>query len=376
MEGTPSSRRIRIAYLSFNLVEHPVAFQLVELLERHDRGRFEVFGIATAHDDGSDIRKRIVKACDQFLDASGATDRAVAEYLARNEVDILVELNGHTDGACFGILARRPCPIQVSWLGYAGTTGSAFVDYLIADRFVVPEDHERFFSEKLVRLVDTFFVSDTTRRSAKAARRAELGLPETGFVFCCFNASWKITRPVFRIWMRLLANIPTSLLWLKDCPPKVKENLLREAQSFGIARARIIFAPGVEREAHLARLAAADLFLDTLPYNAHASACDALWAGLPVLTCNGTSFAGRVGSSLLQAVGLPELIAPDLQEYEARALDLAGDAAQLVDLRRRLAIAIRESPLFDTDRFRKNIESAFEMMVLEQRTSPLQAARS
>jgi len=268
---------------------------------------------------------------------------------------------GHTQGDSFDVLSHRPAPVQASWLGYAGTTAAPFVDYLIADRIVAPDAGG--FSEKLAWLPNCFFPSDTVRNLGKLPSRAQAGLPQDAFVFCCFNNTWKITEPVFAAWMRLLAQIPQSVLWLKQAGEKTKENLVRSARDRGIDPDRLVFATPAPLDVHLVRHQLADLFLDTLPYNAHATACDALWAGLPVLTQRGTAFAGRVAASLLTAAGLPELITETAQEYEALALALARDPARLKALREKLATNRATAPLFDTPRLARDLEAAYRAML-------------
>jgi predicted O-linked N-acetylglucosamine transferase (SPINDLY family) len=281
-------------------------------------------------------------------------------------VDIAVDLGGHTEGTCLPALALRSCPVQATWLGHPGTTGADFIDYLIADRIVAPLPQQKFYSEKIIHLPESFFPTDTLRPIGVAPSRAEAGLPDDSFVFCCFNNSWKITAPVFDIWMRLLRAVPGSRLWLKDYGERPAEVLRREAMTRGIACERLVFARNAPLEEHLARHALADLFLDTLPYGAHATAADALWAGLPVLTQLGEVFAGRVGASLLTAAGLPELITRTPEDYEATALALARDPGRLRDLREKLAANRATAPLFDTVRFTRGLEAAYETMLKEK----------
>lgn len=326
--------KIRLAYISSDVGHHPVATHIVQLIECHNRGRFEVTGVGTNPDDGSPQRKRLVAAFDQFIDAHGLTPRAIARLLRAQEVDILVDLNGHTKDDNFNTLSHRPAAVQAGWLGYAGTTAAPFVDYLIADGVVAPEAGA--FSEKLA-LLTCYFPNDSSRAIGQAPSRAEAGLPEGAFVFCCFNANWKITRPMFKLWMRLLEQLPGSVLWLKQPGEKAKANLLAAAKAARMDPSRLIFAKPAPLARHLARHRLADLFLDTLPYNAHATGCDALWAGLPLLTLRGTAFAGRVCTSLLTALDLPELIAKSSSAYELTALALARDPARLKELRARLA---------------------------------------
>jgi predicted O-linked N-acetylglucosamine transferase (SPINDLY family) len=292
------------------------------------------------------------------------SDQEVANLIRGMEVDIAVDLNGFTRGARSSIFAQRPAPVQVNYLGYAGTLGRNDWDYILADRFVIPEDARRDYAEQVAYLPETFMATDVGRKiSARTPSRQEAGLPDQGLVFCCFNNSFKITPNLFDVWMRLLREVEGSVLWLSAPNTSASTNLRREAESRGVAAERLIFAPRVPSSAdHLARQQLADLFLDTLYYNAHATASDALWAGLPVLTCSGTTFASRVAGSLLTAVGLPELITYSLEEYEARALTLARDPAQLAALRQKLAINRTTYPLFDTERFTRHIEAAYTTM--------------
>jgi predicted O-linked N-acetylglucosamine transferase (SPINDLY family) len=354
--------RIRLAYVSADFREHAVAFQLAPIIERHDRNRFQVIGISIGPADDSAIRQRLKKSFDRFHDFAALTNEGVAQRLKDMEIDIAIDLGGHTGLSRFQIFAHRFAPIQVEWLGYPGTTGADFMDYLIADRIVAPEEDQPFFSEKLVHLPHTYFPTDPDHAIAATPSRAEAGLPDAAFVFCCTNNSWKITRPVFTVWMRLLDQVPGSVLLLKAAPADVRANLEREAARHNIGAERLIWAGDVPLPEHLARYRAADLFLDTLPYNAHATAADALWAGLPVLTVMGEAFAGRVAASLLHAVGMPELVTNNLAEYEALALALARDPARLASLKEKLARNIGTTPLFDADRFTRDLEAAYLKM--------------
>ncbi len=351
--------RIRIAYISADFREHAVAFQLSPVIEHHDRTRFQVIGISTGLRDDSAIRARLIKGFDRFHDFAGLNSDEIARRLREMEIDIAIDLGGHTGLTRLQIFSHRFAPVQAAWLGYAGTTGAPFIDYLIGDAVVTPFEHQPFFSEKLVHLPGSFFPGDPQRPSGAAPSRAEAGLPENGFVFCCFNAAFKITAPVFDVWMRLLAQVPGSVLWLKRPAPDVRQNLEREARARGIDPARFVYAEDVALEVHLARHACADLFLDTLPYNAHATAADALGAGLPVLTCLGEAFAGRVAASLLHAVGMDELVTKNLADYEARALELARDPAQMKLLKDKLVQNLATAPLFDVGAFTRNLETAY-----------------
>lgn len=358
--------RIRLAYVSGDFRNHPVGLQIVEALERHDRTRFELIGISVGEDDGSDIRGRLIRSFDQFHDLGGRSDEEIAQTMRRLEVDIAVDLSGHTHGNCLGAFARRPAPIQVSWLGHPGTTGGDFMDYILADAIVAPPEHQPFYSEKILALADSYFPLDTSRRPGDCPSRAESRLPESGFVFCSFNRAWKITPVLFDLWLGLLRQVPDSVLWLRSSASGTGLNLPKRALELGIDPARLVFAENVALDVHLARHALADLFLDTQPYGAHATAADALWAGLPVLTQLGDTFAGRVGASLLTAAGLPELIARSAGEYEAMALDLARNAARLKAIRERLAVNRTCAPLFDMTRFARKLEAAYETMLREK----------
>jgi predicted O-linked N-acetylglucosamine transferase (SPINDLY family) len=353
--------KIRLGYLSGDFRDHPVARLIVELIERHDRGRFDVTGYSYGPEDGSPIRQRLVEAFDRFADVRPLSHIDAARLIHRDGIDVLIDLTGHTHGGRPQILAFRPAPVQVNFLGYPGTMGTDFIDYIIADPVCVPPGDEAFFSEKIVRLPDSYQPNDSKRQiSPHTPSREAAGLPDQGMVFCCFNNAFKITPAVFALWMRLLSQVPGSVLWLLDANAAAKDNLRREAAKAGIAPERLVFAPRLPLADHMARHRLADLFLDTLPYNAHTTASDALWTGLPVLTCRGETFAGRVAASLLTAVGMPELITASLAEYEALALTLANDPSRIAALKQKLAANRDTAPLFDTGRFARNIEAAYE----------------
>ena len=364
-------QRIRVAYLSGDFQEHATAQLTAGLFERHDRERFEILGISYGADDGSPMRRRLAAGFDRFIDVRRDGDQAVAAMLRNWEVDIAVDLKGHTTDARLGILAHRPAPVQATWLGFPGTSGAPFIDYVVADRVVLPEDERRFYTEQVVYLPDTYQVNDNTRHIGASPTRGGAGLPKQDFVFCCFNNTYKIAPQTFALWMRLLQFSPRSVLWLLDDNAAASDNLRREAAARGIDPVRLVFAPRVPHAEHLARHRLADLFLDTLPYNAHTTASDALWAGLPVLTCAGSTFAGRVAESLLRAVGLPELVTRNHEEYEALALKLAQAPALAAELRTKLERNRTSAPLFDTDRFRRHLESAYAgMQARAQRGEP------
>jgi protein O-GlcNAc transferase len=355
-----SGDRLRIAYLSADFHRHATAFLMAELFERHDRSAFEVFGVSFGPDDSSAMRARLVRGFDRFLDLRAESDAAIAAMLADLGVDIAIDLKGHTKDSRFGIFARRPAPLQVSYLGYPGTTGAPYIDYVIADPIVLPFDQQPFWTERIIHLPGCYQVNDGQRRiAAVAPSRAESGLPELGFVFCCFNNSYKMARPVFEIWMRLLRQVPGSVLWLYRDNGDAEGRLRNAAGALGVDPARLVFASPLPLEEHLARHRHADLFLDTLPYNAHTTASDALWAGLPLVTCQGGSFAGRVAASLLTALGLEDLVTETLADYEALALRLAREPGLLARFREKVRERAAISALFDADECRVQIETAY-----------------
>lgn len=367
----PAARgdKIRVAYLSGDFRAHPVGYLTAELFERHDRNRFEIIGLSFGPDDKSDLRSRIAQSFDRFHDVGTVSDRDAAALIRGMGVDIAVDLNGHTDNSRPGILRYRPAPIQVNYLGYAGTMGADFIDYIIADQVVLPFDQQPYYLEQIVHLPDCFLVNDTTKPiSPKIPSRAEAGLPDDGFVFCCFNNAYKISAGIFHVWLRLLGQIDGSVLWLSQLNSRACDNLRDAARAAGVEAGRIVFAPRKPAMAdHFARHRLADLFLDTPGYNAHTTASDALWAGLPVLTCTGSTFAGRVAASLLQSVGVPDLVTGTLDDYEARALKLAREGALLAEIRQRLERNRLTHPLFDTDRFARHIERAYATMCENER---------
>jgi protein O-GlcNAc transferase len=355
--------RLRIAYVSADLRQHPVAYLMAGIFERHDRERIETIAIALQPEDHSLIGQRIKTAADRFIDVTRHGDRRVADMLRDLEIDIAVDLMGLTRWSRPGIFQQRAAPVQVNYLGYAGTMGSPAFDYLVADEIVIPAEEEQWYTEQIVRLPHCYLPNDVRRPIARVPSRNSAGLPEAGFVFCAFTATQKINPPMFDVWMRLLAQIPGSVLWLRSMGPAAVGNLRREAESRGVSAERLIIAPHVgDMAAHLSRQSLADLYLDTSPYNAHSTACDALWAGVPVLTCAGTGFASRGAASALTAVGLPELITYCIEDYEARALDLARRPEFLSGLRMRLAANGRAAPLFDTERFCRQLEAAYFTM--------------
>jgi predicted O-linked N-acetylglucosamine transferase (SPINDLY family) len=356
--------KICLAYISADFSEHPVAYLIAGLLEQHDRKQFNIIAISLKPESQSPTGQRIKNAVDQFIDVSKLNDHETASLIRKLEIDIAIDLMGFTLHSRPGIFAYRPAPIQVNYLGFSATMGADYIDYIIADEYVIPLEQLSYYTEKVVYLPDCYMANDSKRAIAKyTPTRAEANLPNSGFVFCCFNNHYKITPDIFAVWMRLLNKIENSVLWLKEPNAVAVTNLRKAAASHGIATERLIFAPKVEKmEEHLARHRLADLFLDTLPYNAHTTTSDALWVGLPVLTCMGKSFASRVAGSLLNAIGLPELITGNLEEYEKLAFKLATHPEQLAEIRHKLAKNRDTSPLFNTDQFRCHIEAAYIKM--------------
>ncbi len=356
--------RIRLAYVCADFGVHPTAQLMAGLFERHDRARFETIAVATRPSDGSRLRSRLEKAFEHFVDGSSMDDDAIAALLRSREVDIAVDLNSNIAYARSGVFARRPVPIQVSYLVYPGTTGNKSIDYLFADRVVLPEVDRACYSEKIVYMPETYFVTDDAIPPPPAlGQRQDHGLPESGFVFCCFNNGFKVTVDAFDVWMRLLRAVEGSVLWLLESSRVFAANLRREAQARGVAASRLVFAPRVSPAAHLARHHHADLFLDTFYYNAHTTACDALWTGLPVVTRHGSAFPSRVGASLLQAAGMAELVTKSTEAYEALALELAAKPPALAEIKAKLAANRGRCPLFNTRRQTRQIEAAFAQMM-------------
>jgi predicted O-linked N-acetylglucosamine transferase (SPINDLY family) len=354
--------RIRIAYVSADFHDHATSHLIAELIESHDRNRFEVIGVSAGPDSNTFMRRRMKAAFDRFIDIRMMSDTAVAAKLREMEIDIAIDLKGFTKDARTGIFALRPVPLQVSYLGYPGTMGADWIDYILADRVTIPEEHIGHYSEKVVWLPDSYQPNDAKRIVPLTPPRSELGLPDKAFVFCCFNLGYKIGREAFDVWMRLLCAVEGSVLWLLAGSDSAQKNLMMAAEERGVPSTRLIFAPRVDVDSHLARHGAADLFLDTLPYNAHTTASDVLRMGLPMVTCLGDAFAGRVAASLLNAVGASDLVTRSWADYEALALRLATDAGALAAVRKRLS-QVKAQPLFDTDRYRRHIEAAYEAML-------------
>lgn len=350
----------RIAYVSADFREHAVTFLIAGLIEAHSKKNFDVLGISLQPEEASETGQRIKRAFKQFIDVSAMTDQQAAQLIRDLEADIVVDLSGFTEQSRTGILAQRPAPIQVNYLGFPGTMGAPYIDYIIADRTVVPVQQQQFYSEKIVYLPDSFQANDRKRLvPAPPPPRAQLQLPDDAFVFCCFNNNYKFTPDVFDSWMRILKQVGHSVLWLVAESETVEKNLRKEAAARGIDAARLIYAPRVSYADHLVRLSAANLFLDTVPFNAGATASDALWAGLPVLTHAGETFASRMAASLLNAIGLPELVTETPEAYEAAAVDFATNPEKAAAIKERLRRNRVSEALFDTERFTRNIEAAY-----------------
>ncbi|MBA2124970.1 hypothetical protein DLM45_01850 [Hyphomicrobium methylovorum] len=356
-------RPLRIGWLSSDFFEHATAMLLVEVLESLDRTRFENIAYCYSNEDGSALRRRTLAAFDKHVPIHGLTDRSAARAIHGDGVDILIDLKGYTRDARTEILAYRPAPLQVNYLGYPATMGADFIDYILADETVAPMAHQDGYSERIVHLPNCYQPNDRRREIAETPMtRADFGLPDGAFVFCSFNNSYKLNPTMFDIWMTLLKSVPGSVLWLLVPTDSCHENLRREASRRGVDPSRLVFAKRLPTAEHLARHRLADLFLDVVPCNAHTTTSDALWAGLPVLTITGETFSGRVAGSLLRVMGLPELVTANLKDYSAMALALAQNPEMLTGIRERLSAARETAPLYDTARYTRNLESAFETM--------------
>jgi protein O-GlcNAc transferase len=352
-------KKLTIGYLSGDFRNHPVAHLVRGLFQRHDRSRFRVIGYSYGPDDGSAYRQHIASSCDLFVDLRSAGTAAGARRIYEDGVDILIEITGYVAGHRLDIPALRPAPLQVSWLGFPGSSGASFFDYAVVDQIVLPPSEVSTFSERPIWMPHAYQINDSEQPiSTRTFRRADFHLPENAFVFCCFNNTYKIEPAMFDLWMRLLKAVPGSVLWLLRSNPQAEENLKREAVARGVAAERLLFDGKLPKDQHLARLALADLALDTFIYNGHTTSSDALWAGVPVVGFSGTHFANRVSASLLTNLGLAELIATSLERYEALVLELVRDPVRLRSIRRILAERRMCWPLFDTARFVRNLEAA------------------
>jgi predicted O-linked N-acetylglucosamine transferase (SPINDLY family) len=355
----PAGPRLRVGYLSSDFHAHATAYLLAEVLELHDRSRFEIYAYSYGPDDASPMRARLTAACEHFVDIRWEPDDVAARRIRGDAIDILVDLKGYTMGARTTLPARRLAPVQVQWLGYPGTMGADFIDHVIADPFVIPPGQEGVYSENVLRLPHCYQPNDRQRPVGMPLSRAEYGLPPEGFVFCCFTQGYKVAPEVFTCWMRLLAAVPGSVLWMLEDNRWAVRNLKAHARERGIAPERLLFAPRLPLAEHLARYRAADLSLDTFPYTAHTTASDALWAGCPLVALCGETFAARVSGSILAACGLPELITHTLEDYESLALRLARDSAYMEEVRAKLAEARASAPLFDAEGFTRALERLY-----------------
>ncbi|SNX27941.1 Predicted O-linked N-acetylglucosamine transferase, SPINDLY family [Polynucleobacter meluiroseus] len=358
-------KKIRIGYFSADLWSHPVALLTAELFELHDRSQFEIYAFSLRNGPAGDLlRPRLEKAFDQFLRVENKTDQEVVALARELEIDIAIDLGGHTEFSPIDIFSYRVAPIQVSWLGYPGTTGTEYMDYILADKTLIPESSRQFFAEKIAYLPDSYMVDDSKRTASLTIfSKRELGLPEDKFIYCCFNNSYKFNQKILESWARILLKAKDSVLWISENNPFFKDNIVKEFAKLDILSTRIIFAQRVDSMAdHLARYALADLFLDTLPFNAHSTALDALKAGVPLITCIGEAFPGRVAASLLNAIDLTELIANDMGQYEAMAIDFALNSEKLRAIKEKLSRNRSSSALFNTQLFTKNIEAAYSEM--------------
>jgi protein O-GlcNAc transferase len=367
--------KIRIGYLCGEFREQATSFLTAGLYENHDKGKFEIIAFDSGWSDHSQLRARLEKAFSKFVDISRLSDEGGAKAIVAEEIDILVNLNGYFGENRMGVFARRPAPVQVNYLGFPATLGAPYMDYILADRIVIPENERQFYTEQVVTLPNSYQANDSKRAIAEIIpSRAEHGLPEKSLVFCSFNQTYKLTPSVFASWMWILDQVPGSVLWLLEGNSQFPENIRREAQAAGVAPERIIFAPLIPTRDHLARLGLADLFLDTMPYNAHTTASDALWAGLPLITVVGTTFPGRVAASLLAAIGLNELVTEDMPAYERLAVKLATDPGLLQFVRKKLQSNRSTMPLFDTGLFCASLEAAYtKMWEISQSGLPAQA---
>jgi len=356
--------RIRIGYLSGDLHHHAVGLLTPELLELHDRSRFEVYGFCWTAESGSAQRQRLIKAVDHHVRLAGVDDLTAARLIAQAGIDVLVDLQGITNGARPAILGHRPAPVQVSYLGLPGTSALPGVDWLLADRVVMPEELLPYCTEKPIYLPNCYQVSDRQREVAPRPERATYGLPEDAFVYCSFNNNFKFTEEMFDAWMRIVLKVPRSVLWLLADNDMARHNMLRRAATHGVAAERLIFAPRVSPPEYLARFQLADLVLDTFPYNAGTTASDALWMGTPIVTRAGRTYISRMAASLLTAVGLPDLVTDSLASYEKLAVDIGRQPKRVASYKRYLAEHGRASPLFDLPQMVRDIEVEFERLAL------------
>jgi len=358
-----AKKKIRIAYYSADFRNHPMSYLLANLYELHDKNKFEIIGISFGPDKDDKMRRRVSEAFDEFYDVRLKTDDEIVKFSRELKIDIAIDLMCFTKYNKFGIFVKRCAPIQVNYLGFPGTSGANYLDYIIADKIIIPKESQKYYSEKIVYLPDTYQANDSTKKiSDKIFTREELGLPKNGFIFCCFNNNYKITPQVFDVWMRLLERVENSALWILSENINISNNLKKEATLRGIDFNRIVFTKRIKMNEHLARQKVADLFIDTFPYTGHTTVSDALWAELPVLTRIGKSFASRVSASLLNAIGLSALVTNSEKEYEDLAIELATNSAKLKELKNKLKNNRNTKLLFNTQVFARNIEKAYSLM--------------
>lgn len=372
-DSSAPAQRIRIGYLSSDFHDHATAFLMIELFEQHDHQQFELFAYSYGASDGGAMRSRLEATFEHFVDVEALDISATAERIHADGIDILIDLKGFTRGTRTEVLAHRPAPVQVNYLGYPGTLGNGLCDYIITDHFLTPPGAAADYSESFAYLPDSYQPHGRALQVTAAPSRQAAGLPEQGFVFCCFNQSSKITPEIFEVWCRLLAHNPHSVLWLL-ADPMAEGNLRNLAMQHGVLPSRLVFAAHTSQDEHLARLQLADLLLDTLPYNAHTTASDALWAGVPLVTCSGDTFASRVAGSLLHAVGLPELITEDLEGYFQLALALSHDPARHQRLVSQLRSTRQSSALFDIQRYTRHLEALYRQMWARHQAGELPAS--
>ena len=359
--------RLRVGYFSADFRNHPVAHLITGLFEAHDRSAFECFAFSSGPDTGDAMRLRVENSFEHFIDVKSESDAQIVARARELEIDIAVDLSGLTTGCRPGIFAARAAPIQINYLGHPGTMGASYMDYILADSTIIKPGTEQFYTEKIIYLPNSYQPNDRARPvSTNTVSREALGLPKEAFVFCCFNNNYKITPETFERWMEILRAVPQSVLWLLEASQETAANLRHEAEQRGIASERVVFAPKAPLDQHLARQQCADLFLDSAPYNAHTTASDALWVGLPVLTCMEDAFASRVAASLLKAVGLPELVTEDRTTFVAKAIELASEPTQLAEFRQRLDINRLSAPLFDIQRLARSVEKAYQQVYAKQ----------
>ena len=357
------NKKIRVGYYSPDFYNHAMSYLLSGLFESHDKSKFELFGFSFGPEKNDEMSRRIPKAFDKFIKIHSKSDSEVALLSNELKIDIAIDLSCFTAGNRIGIFSERCAPIQINYLGYPGTSGTDFIEYIIADKILIPKENQKYYSEKIIYVPDTYQVRDSSQKiSKKEFTRNELGLPKKGIVLCCFNQSYKITPKVFKIWIRLLKNIKGSVLWLLEDNPTATKNLKNEAELRGVKSERIIFAKRLPQPDHLARHKVAGLFIDTFPYTAHTTCSDALWSGLPVITRMGESFVSRVSASLLTAIGLSELITKTEKDYEELIFKIANNKSLLSELKKKLNKNRLIKPLFNTKLFANNIESAFQIM--------------